>query len=102
MIVIGGFYVTNLSWSLIIQNILLLPLLVLLWSCLFKINLRPGIAFFVLIYSVAISTIISIGGIFTMKTAKEVFSNLVFLPITIQFSAMLVVHIKKQKNKKGF
>lgn len=100
VMVVGGFFISNMTWSLLIQNLLFLPLVFLLWISIFKKNMKSKTIFIVLIYSTVVSLIISVGGIFTIKEASEIIFNLIFLPVTIQFVVMLIAHSKKNKKLK--
>jgi hypothetical protein len=97
--IIGGFYNTPFSWSIIMQNILLFPLLLILLNVLLKIIINPKVIFFFLIYSAAISLIISIGGLFTINSVSSLIFNLLFLPITIQFLLWFINSYKDMKKR---
>ena len=50
----------------------------------------------ILYYSVFLSTIIIVGGLFTMRTTTEIIVNILFLPIVIYFWMELVEKRKLQ------
>ena len=51
----------------------------------------------ILYYSVLLSTIIFIGGLFTIKTSSDLIVNILFLPIVVYFWMELIEQRKLQK-----
>lgn len=98
IMLIGGFYISKMTWLLLIQNILLLPIVFLLWFSIFKKLPKSKFVFIVLVYSAIFSLIITIGGLITMRKTTEIISNILFLPVTIEILAMLIKQIKDKKH----
>lgn len=84
-----------------LQNILLLPVVFLLWFFVFRSGEKSKVLFFLLLYSALLTLVISIGGLVTMRTGQEVFANLIFLPITIELIILLIARLKTMKKTRN-
>jgi hypothetical protein len=114
LLIISGFFISNSSRNLIIANILFVPVVLFLWLSFWKyrkfvssenssMQAARGITgstsgFWLLVYSVFLTTVITVGGFASSRSNIEIVSNAIFLPITIFCWYAYYIRPKKTKS----
>lgn len=95
--IIGGFYPFATS-STIIQNLFFLPIVVFMWINVNRINrqklssvdqslilFKTKIFLFLLIYSILVVLIMTVGAFINIRSFSEAVADILFLPVAVQF-----------------
>ena len=108
LLIVGGFYITNSSKNLSIANWLFVPVVIFFWLAFAKFR-KSGekpktgfneskLGFFLLLYSLLLTTIITLGGFAVSRSNQELISNAIFLPLTV---FCWYLYYKRPKSAKG-
>jgi magnesium-transporting ATPase (P-type) len=107
--IIGGFYPLVTAASIML-NFLFLPVVILLWVAVFKINHRhlssasqPKSLFsskkmlVVLVYSTLLTVVMTIGAFLNISSFGEAVADILFLPVSIQLLCWFLPLLKRSK-----